>query len=726
MYRSRYRYSNGVVGVAIDSLTGRILELINEKTGENYIKNSCTEEAQPFAVIVNSCNEKKKAYGGDTYDIAEFSELRPNILENKFNGGVEVKVVFNVITDGKQVIPVFVEYKIVIKDNSDEIGFYITVRPEDKSIFIEKVVFPIINGVYIGESWKDDILVYPDNAGLKIENPVETFAAPRKSIAWKWQEYRYTYKTYNPSEQEGDLNYLERKFSGSLSMPFLCYYDKDNALYFASKDKSKNVIAMRASTYGDRYAGMNFSFTSYLYDNAEWRSDEFVIALYCGDWHDGAKRYREFSNTFNEHKNGQPEWFKKSAGLAAHYDFKYQCGGIVHKYKDIPDLFNKAVELGVNHLLLSGWHKDGFDRGFPRYEVDEDLGTEEELKQGVAYVKQNGGHVSFYMNSRLVNAVYSEYADLINAAACKDVSQKVKIENYGNKALNFAVMCNNVSAWRNKIESCVKYATDEIGIDGIYLDQIALASPGECHAKEHGHKVTDWNKGTRKLLDEVSDDYYKNHGEKLQMIHEGVSALYGDVSCGLMCSFQLMPLGAFPELYAYTFPEHRLVEAIYPKRNMAMRPVHVGQISKKLIDKTFLIGGYFWIYDLEEDCDFDLDQESKEYLKNALALTKYRLENFGEAVFCDTDGVDFICENTGLPLIKRFRSERRDVYVCARNGVQGEISLCFGETKKVSVYTADNGKTMTGKHGLYTRCCLPDQPLCLIVTENVDCKQQNN
>lgn len=715
MYQSRFRYTNGVVSIAIDSLTGRILELVNEKTGENYIKNSCTEDAQPFELVTNVNGEKQKAYGGDTYDIAEFAELRPKITEEKVFDGSKIKVSFDCLTNGKTVIPVYVEYTIVIHNGSDEISFYITVRPENKSILVEKVVFPIINGVYIGESWQDDILVYPDNAGLKIENPVETFAAPRKSIAWKWQEYRYTYKTYNPSEKDGRLNFLERKFSGSLSMPFLCYYDNDNAFYFASKDKSKNVIAMRASTYGGEFAGMNFSFTSYPYDNDEWTSNEFVVALYCGDWHDGARRYREFSNTFNEHKNGQPEWFKKSAGLAAHYDFKYQCGGIVHKYKDIPAIFDKAVKLGVNHLLLSGWHKDGFDRGFPQYVFDEELGTEEELKQGVAYVKKNGGHVSFYMNSRLVNAAYKEYSDLINTAACKDTNQNVKIENYGNKTLNFAVMCNNTLTWRQMIENCVRYATDEIGIDGIYLDQIALASPGECHAKEHGHKVSDWNKGTRKLLEEVSGNYYKKHGEKLQMIHEGVSALYGDVSCGLMCSFQLMPLGAFPELYAYTFPEHRLVEAIYPKLNMAMRPVHVGQMAKKLINKTFLIGGYFWIYDLEEDCDFDLDKESKTYLQNALALTKYRLENFGNAVFCDTDGVKFT--SNGNSSIKRFYSEEYDIYLCAMNDDLGKISLLLENAKNVSVYTANNGEVFCKNYGLLSSVLLPNESLCIIKVE---------
>ena len=48
MYVSRVRISNGKISLAFDSMTGELLELISEKTGENYIKNSCFSRPQGF------------------------------------------------------------------------------------------------------------------------------------------------------------------------------------------------------------------------------------------------------------------------------------------------------------------------------------------------------------------------------------------------------------------------------------------------------------------------------------------------------------------------------------------------------------------------------------------------------------------------------------------------------------------------------------------------------
>lgn len=56
---------------------------------------------------------------------------------------------------------------------------------------------------------------------------------------------------------------------------------------------------------------------------------------------------------------------RRSPGLHAHYDFKYQSGEYVHRYCDIPQLAHEALDMGLDHLLLAGWQKDGFDRGFP-------------------------------------------------------------------------------------------------------------------------------------------------------------------------------------------------------------------------------------------------------------------------------------------------------------------------------------------------------------------------
>ena len=64
-----------------------------------------------------------------------------------------------------------------------------------------------------------------------------------------------------------------------------------------------------------------------------------------------------------------------------------------------PELYRQARDLGLHHLLLSGWNKDGFDYGFPHYTPNPLLGTEEDLREAIQQVRGMGGHVAFYINS---------------------------------------------------------------------------------------------------------------------------------------------------------------------------------------------------------------------------------------------------------------------------------------------------------------------------------------
>jgi hypothetical protein len=97
----------------------------------------------------------------------------------------------------------------------------------------------------------------------------------------------------------------------------------------------------------------------------------------------------------------------------AHYDFQYQLGGLVHTFGDIPRLMQEAMDMGFNHLLLSGWHEDGFDYGFPHYKPNHLLGTEEDLKNAVAEAKRMGGHIAFYVNARLCNTLFEDTKELV-------------------------------------------------------------------------------------------------------------------------------------------------------------------------------------------------------------------------------------------------------------------------------------------------------------------------
>lgn len=726
MYQSRYHYENTLLSVAIDSLTGELLELIYKPTGENLIKNSSFLLHQPFQLFASLGEQKIRLFGGDAYAIARDAQLKPKIAHEETENALLIRVSYDKLTDGEKSYEIPLRYQIELPKDTSELHWQLSLSNRQPELLIEDLRFPCLNGVYLGETWKDDTLVYPYNAGLKIQNPVEFFCEKSPCIYWKWQEYRYIYSLGNIAsgpDQDG-LYAMDFSYSGPLSMTWLDYYGEDIGVYFANHDFLHRTCSLRAETYGTSSPGMNFSFVHHPYcENGEnWNSPPLVTAVHQGDWHRGAEIYRTFrQNNAPAKKPKRPDWFEQSAGLVAHYDFKYQNGGVVHRYEDIPRLLDEAREMGLNHLLLAGWHHDGFDHGFPEYYTDADLGTEEEFREAVGRVRKKGGHLSFYINSRIANTKYDSTGAFTaeNAVLQKDGSPFV--EAAGNRDLNFAVMCVHSPEWRRRLQSAVRYATDRIGADGVYLDQLAMAPPCICHNPSHGHSWDNWNKGYRSLLEQINKDAAID--TPTAIIAEGVSDAYNaDTSGFLISTFSYYCTGSFPELYKYTFPEQILVDMLYPESNMAMRPVHIGQASTDLINKAFVTGSYFWIYDLVDDNTFHRDPKQLRYLKDVITLRTYWLQTFGHGIFRDTDG---LLEIPGA-LVKRFELPNGVLLaITQKQAAHRESSMEYhASIAGATVYTVKDAAVQKRpmpysiQEGKVT-FSLPDEPVSLIVFENI-------
>lgn len=725
VYLSRCHYGNGLLSVAVDSLTGEILELINESSGENLIKNSAYTLRQPFQVWAGAGGETVRLFGGNVYEIARDAALRPQISSEELPGvGVRVTVQYEKLSDGEKSWDLSARYTLELPAGRPEALWRMSLENWEEELTVKDVRFPILNGIYLGESWEDDTLVYPYHAGLRISDPVTVFASPHQCIYWKWQEYRYGYETANPATgPDGDGLYaLECAYSGNLSMTWLDYYDGGMGIYFANHDPEPRTCSLRAETFGPKSPGMNFAFVHHpaLEAGERWESPELVSAVHEGDWHQGARLYRAFRE---QHEivvpSARPAWFEKSPGLMAHYDFKYQNGGIVHKYADIPRLLGEARELGINHLLLAGWHRDGFDHGFPAYVPDGDMGTPEELRDGIRNVTDRGGHVCFYINSRLANVKYPELREFIQDNVIVRGDGTEHIECYGNQDIRFAAMCINTAGWQEKMRETLRVITEEIGVDGVYLDQLAMAPPGLCCNKAHGHERDRWNRGYQALLDAIIRRREEAApGAPMSIIHEGVSDSYGGFSSGqLISTFMYHHIGAFPELYQYTYPEQILVDMLYPEKNMAMRPVHVGQASTAILNRAFTAGFYYWIYDLVDDNTFIRDPGQYAYLKNMIALRSFWLSEFGRGLFRDSDGV----EADGPALVKRFDLPEGLLLACAREKGREETAaavVCCGAAA-VSAYTAEEGGVQEvpcawKMEGSVLRVELPQTALALI------------
>lgn len=668
MNKRKIRLENQYVGLAFDSVTGELVELVNNITGENLLKNWFRNRSMPFALMLRKGSEEPFCVGAPaSREAAVNNKLKPHIsLASSEEGISNIRMRYEYLHSPVGDLHIAVEIGVRIVPGDPETVWTIRLEHQEPDIVVEEVRFPCLFGVYWGETWQDDTLVYPFNAGEKITNAVETYAAPPSIIHWKWQDYKYNYYLNGVnSKREKDGSFVrEHRYSGPLSMMWLDYYSDSHGLYLASYDEQFHVAGLHCETFGPAEPGMGFYAIRYPFlENEEtWNSGRYAVAIHPGDWHWGADRYRGWrKGVGSEREIAVPEWFAKSAGLVAHYDFKYQDGTIVHKFRDLPRLYEQAKQMGLNHLLLSGWHVDGFDHGFPIYRPDPELGTAEELAEHVQAIRRNGGHVAFYINSKLLNMKYEELASLRDDYAVHNRTGLMKIERYGDDNLSFAVLCNGSEGWRHYLFETVRFLVDKIGADSMYFDQLGMSPPPFCFRADHSHRHDGWNIGYGQFLDQVNERF------AIGSMYEGVTDIHGNKICGqLISTFFYHHSGAFPELYRYTFPDQRLIDMIYPSKKQAMRPVHVSQVSRDMIDRAFLIGCYLWMYDLENDNTFQSDPDMLNYVMKVVRLRKQWLELYGQGTFLDDTE---IVHSTSGVTAKTFRFENRKtiITVCSRN-----------------------------------------------------------
>ncbi|MDD3334945.1 MAG: DUF6259 domain-containing protein [Eubacteriales bacterium] len=686
MYQSRLHATNGVISLAVDSLSGELLEFVRESTADNLLKNHVRRAWSLLDGLLVTDQGDLRFHPPRYADIKRDPSLTPEISVQQEERQATLHWFFPALIADEARLEL--NARITVRLLPEDCRAYWTLTLDNRTGFeLDDIAFPVVDGAWLGESWQDDVLVYPHFAGCRIDNPTEQLASEPQLIHWKWQEYIYEYNIGQETGARDDRGaYVHRlNYSGQASMVWMDLYNptEKTGVYITCRNSSLTMKALRMESFGKTDPGVGMAILHRPgQKNGVWSSEECILAFHEGDWHWAADDYRAWFATLPRRNPPyhRPEWFEKSPGLMAHYDFQYQGGGIVHTFRDIPDLLREAQKLGFNHLLLSGWNEDGFDFGFPHYTPNHRLGTEQELKDALAQCKQLGGHVCFYINSRLCNIGFADQQDRIQKSAIMNRDGSLFIEKYGADDLAFASLCINDTAWRRALAETVRYLTQDLGADGMYLDQLAMATSCKCYHpghKEHAHNPTAWNQGYEKLLAEMQRDYAP---EGMALIYEGCNDAFGPYASGQLVSELHCPFrGRMPEVYKYTFPDQILVDMMNPRRNSAMRPEHIARHSTELLYNAFTMGAYFWCYDLEWDNTWRRDPEQYERLKRLTALRVSWLKHFGHGRFTDTVGVGRAPKGQQ---IRRYLLQNGALLACAaEKGLAGAISLAWDSDK---------------------------------------------
>ena len=81
----------------------------------------------------------------------------------------------------------------------------------------------------------------------------------------------------------------------------------------------------------------------------------------------------------------------------------YQEDREIMSNREYDALYDELEENGFNTLFLLGWEKGGFARMWPDYIVDDRMGGEEKLREGIEYVHKKGGRVLMFLSYSLID-----------------------------------------------------------------------------------------------------------------------------------------------------------------------------------------------------------------------------------------------------------------------------------------------------------------------------------
>lgn len=238
-----------------------------------------------------------------------------------------------------------------------------------------------------------------------------------------------------------------------------------------------------------------------------------VWEIFDGDWYDASMRYREFflNNAVwkpDADENGrkdQPDWMKKEN----HW-------WIVRMKDDeqyVDDVLAANAELGYDSPIhLYDWFKIPYDNDYPHY-----FPAKEAFHSGVKRLQENGVRVMPYINARLWDTKDRgmedwEWSEKAKPNCTKDRNGVPFIESYSSKEadgspVKLSIMCPSTACWQETITSVVDKLLNEVGVNAVYMDQIAAAAPKMCEDRTHSHRAGGgswWVEGYNNLLDHVN------------------------------------------------------------------------------------------------------------------------------------------------------------------------------------------------------------------------------
>jgi hypothetical protein len=378
-----------------------------------------------------------------------------------------------------------IEVTLLAKSAESALTWDLKVTNNNQQWALWEIIFPQVAVRYLGEGSK---VFYPLLSGIE------------RSDFW------------DTTERKGG-----RYPSGWTCMPYMAAYDAagKTGLYVGMHDPYGSTKDLFAQGLKDQ-RGVAFRFEHPPADMGKPGVDfelpgQARWQLLRGDWFDAATIYRQWVSREAkwwpelgpDGRADTPKWMRELPAWVMTGGAPSDC---VLRVKG----FARKVGLPVGFHWYN-WHQIPFDNDYPHY-----FPTKEGFAEGVAELRQAGVYAMPYINGRLWDthdrqAEDWQFTKTARPAATKDEKGEPYVETYGSKEVDgngvkLAVMCPSTSLWQGRVRDLVLRLFNECGVSGVYIDQIAAASPRLCFDASHAHPLGGghwWTQGYWKMLDAI-------------------------------------------------------------------------------------------------------------------------------------------------------------------------------------------------------------------------------
>ncbi len=298
---------------------------------------------------------------------------------------------------------------------------------------------------------------------------------------------------------------LAWSYPGRLAMQCLAYYSSGGCGFYAACDDP--AASRKTFTFWGADRQVHFETVHYPESRAA-EADRYalpyrvLLGTFQGDWIDAAERYRAWGT-----KQPWAEASRLRRGLVP--DWVRETGLWVWNRGRSPGVLPPATALQERlglpvRVFWHWWHGCPYDIGFPEYLPPRE-GTEP-FRRAVARAHDDGLRMLVYMNQRAWGmSTQSWKEEGAERFAVKGPDGKIRPEVYNIFTRQALVsMCLATPFWRNKYAGLAEEAHDDLGVDGIYMDQACSQLP--CYDPDHGHPLgggNSWIEGFRALSEDI-------------------------------------------------------------------------------------------------------------------------------------------------------------------------------------------------------------------------------